>query len=257
MTLLRTLTYWARGQFARARLRVTDGPRRGRVFPLTRRLTTLGTTGADICLPDTPKGITVEALPAHGRYRLRAAAGVRVNESLVLGEVWLSPGDRIQIGPHTLRFETVASSPSHPAKRRASAALLPALRSGEPPRFVGQELSSPAPSPAPPPAAEYRAEGGAVGTRLLCLSGPYTGQSFPLSHAPATIGRASTATISLPADPSLSRSHAEITYLSGRHLLSEAGSINGTTVNGGPLTEPLPLVPGDVIALGDTTLRYE
>ena len=256
MSLLRTLTHWTRGHFARARLRVTDGPRRGRVFPLTRRLTTVGIVGADICLPEVPKGITLESLPALGRYRLRAtaAASVRVNDSPVLGEIWLSPGDVIQIGSHTLRFESL--SPLRPAKHRVAPPAAPP-RSDAPPRFVGQELSVPTPSPLLPAAPDYQPDGGAVGTRLVCLSGPYTGQSFPLSHAPATIGRASTATISLPADPSLSRTHAEISYVSGRHLLSDAGSVNGTAVNDEPLTEPLPLVPGDVIALGDTTLRYE
>lgn len=256
MSLLRTLTLWARGHFARARLRVLDGPRRGRVFPLTRRLTTLG-QGGDIPLPDTPKGVTVEALPIHGRHRLRASAsaGVRVNDAAVQGEVWLSAGDRLQIGPHTLRFETVSSPAPPPPKRPAPPVYTP--RPGDPPRFVGQELSAPAPASALPAAPDYQPEGASVGTRLVCLSGPYRGQSFPLSHAPATIGRASTVTISLPADLSLSRTHAEIAYVGGRHLLSDSGSVNGTVVNDAPLTEPLPLIPGDVIALGDTTLRYE
>ncbi len=257
MSLLRTLTLWARGHFARARLRVIDGPRRGRVFPLTRRLTTLG-QGGDIPLPDTPKGVTLEALPAHGRYRLRASAsaGVRVNDTAVQGEVWLSAGDRLQIGPHTLRFETLTPPP--PRQRTApSAAPRQTTLPDAPPRFVGQELFIPAPAPTPPAAPVFQPDGGRVGTRLICLSGPYRGQSFSLSHAPATIGRVSTATISLPADLSLSRTHAEIAYVGGRHLLSDGSSVNGTAVNDAPLTEPLPLVPGDVIALGDTTLRYE
>lgn len=256
MSLLRTLIHWTQGHFARARLRLMDGPHRGRVFPLTRRLTTLGPAG-DVFLPETPKGVIVEALPAHGRYRLRAAsaAGVRVNDSAVLGEVWLSPGDRIQIGSHTLRFETLSSPAAPPLKRPAPP--LQAPRSDEPPRFVGQELSAPVPSAALSPMADYAPAAGAVGTRLICLAGPYTGQSFPLSHAPTTVGRVSTAAISLPADLSLSRTHAEITYVSGRHLLSDTGSVNGTAVNDEPLTDPLPLVPGDVITLGDTTLRYE
>ena len=256
MSLIGSVTLWARGQFARAHLRLMDGSHRGPVFPLTQRLTTLG-AGGDIRLPDTPKGVIVESLPTHGRYRLRAAsaAGVRVNDTAVEGEVWLSPGDRIQIGSHTLRFETQSSPASH---RAALAAAPPqAPRSGEPPRFVGQELSAPAPPAALLPAPDYLPDGGRVGTRLVCLSGPYTGQSFPLSHAPTAIGRVSTAAISLPADLSLSRTHAEIIYIGGRHLLSDSGSVNGTAVNDEPLTDPLPLVPGDVIALGDTTLRYE
>lgn len=255
MSLLRTLTHWTRGYFARARLHSIDGPHRGRVFPLTRRLTTLGKAG-DIPLADTPRGVVVESLPTLGRCRLRASAsaGVRVNDIPVQGEVWLSPGDRLQIGPHTLRFET-RTPPPRPAAPPAAPRQAPLPDA--PPRFVGQELSAPAPASPLPAAPVYQPDGGRVGTRLICLSGPYRGQSFSLSHAPATIGRASSATISLPADLSLSRTHAEITYAGGRHRLSDGGSVNGTAVNDAPLTGPLPLVPGDVIALGDTTLRYE
>jgi pSer/pThr/pTyr-binding forkhead associated (FHA) protein len=151
---------------------------------------------------------------------------------------------------------------------------------GASPRYVGQELSGASAVPARPPLTtpdEIVAQMGAapvsdatvlspgmggagmggVGTRLVCIQGPYTGQSFPLSHAPATIGRAPEQTIPLPADTSISRLHARITYADGRHLLADGGSSNGTFVNGSRVADARPLSTGDTIVLGDTALRYE
>ena len=96
-----------------------------------------------------------------------------------------------------------------------------------------------------------------LGSRLVSTLGPYTGQSFPLSHAPMTLGRAPDCDISLAADTSVSRSHARIVYESSRHVLSDDGSSNGTSVNGAHLSAPHLLNSGDIIQMGETALRYE
>jgi len=213
-----------------------------------------------------------------------------VNGQPVAGELWLADGDTIQLGRRTLLFHEKATrraSPPAPnnagargevAAGRPTPPLLGA--GGASPRYVGQELSGASAVPARPPlttpdeiVAQMAAApvsdatvfspgmGGAgmggVGTRLVCIQGPYTGQSFPLSHAPATIGRAPEQTIPLPADTSISRLHARITYAEGRHLLADGGSSNGTFVNGSRVAEARPLSSGDTIVLGDTALRYE
>ncbi len=98
---------------------------------------------------------------------------------------------------------------------------------------------------------------GGVGTRLVCTQGPYAGQSFPLTHAPTTIGRAPDRDISLSADTSVSRAHARIAYQNSRHVISDDGSSNGTIVNGSRLASSQHLSPGDIIQLGDTALRYD
>ena len=111
------------------------------------------------------------------------------------------------------------------------------------------------------PAAETTVQSlsgfGGAGTRLVAVQGPYTGQSFPLSHAPVVIGRAAERDIPLPADTSVSRSHARITYADGRHFIADEGSSNGTFVNGGRISDPRPLSSGDTITLADTAFRYE
>ena len=72
-----------------------------------------------------------------------------------------------------------------------------------------------------------------------------------------TIGRAPDRTVPLPADTTISRTHARVTYAEGRHWVADDGSSNGTFVNGGRVTDPRPLSSGDTIVLGDTALRYE
>jgi len=242
-----------------------------------------------------PTHIAIESLAAQNRHRLRfvGEGGKRgttyapplVNGQPVANEMWLADGDTIQLGRRTLLF--------HEKATRRSAADASPIPAGAPagqaapaaPRYVGQELSGATAVPSRPPlttpddiVAQMGAApvsdatvlspsinstgiGGAgmggAGTRLVCVQGPYAGQSFPLSHAPATIGRAPEQTIPLPADTSISRLHARITYADGRHLLADGGSSNGTFVNGSRVADARPLSSGDTIVIGDTALRYE
>ena len=99
--------------------------------------------------------------------------------------------------------------------------------------------------------------GGGLGTRLVGTAGPYAGQSFPLSHATLTLGRATDCDIPLPADTLVSRRQAEISYADGRHRLRDLGSSNGTWINGQRLAGMHTLAAGDLIQIGDTGFRYE
>jgi len=213
-----------------------------------------------------------------------------VNGQPVANEMWLADGDTIQIGRRTLLFHEKAtrrSGASAPATK-----VGPSAPPGTP-RYVGQELSGASAVPARPPLTTpddivaqmgsapisdttifspgmgsmssptqtrptMSSPGmGGAGTRLVCVQGPYAGQSFPLSHALATIGRAPEQSIPLPADTSISRAHARISYADGRHLLADGGSSNGTYINGSRVADARPLSSGDTIVLGDTALRYE
>jgi pSer/pThr/pTyr-binding forkhead associated (FHA) protein len=98
---------------------------------------------------------------------------------------------------------------------------------------------------------------GGSGSRLTAIAGPYAGQSFPLAHLPVTIGRAKDRDVALPADTSVSRTHARIVYEGGLHQIADDGSSNGTLVNNMRLSSQRPLRSGDVIQLGETQLRYE
>lgn len=58
------------------------------------------------------------------------------------------------------------------------------------------------------------------------------------------------------ADASVSRRHAEIRLVNGRHLLLDLASSNGTWVNGEPVLQHR-LGDGDVVQLGDQKLTYQ
>ena len=79
---------------------------------------------------------------------------------------------------------------------------------------------------------------------------------LPASHVSfepqtITLGRAEDCTIPIR-DRFLSRHHAEIVWEGEKWLIRDRGSVNGTLLNGERLLEPVPLRPGDRIALGDT-----
>ncbi len=272
-------------------IRVVLGRNEGKEYLIAKPVTTIGRSEmADISLFGDPSiapiHAAIESLPAQNRHRLRAVmeagkrgaefAPPRVNGQPVAGEQWLADGDTIQIGKRTLLFQEKATRKgAAPASRTVSA---PASPRPPVPRFVGEELTLPTASEAArraslttpadvldqmgsAPAAEATMQSmpgfGGVGTRLVAVQGPYTGQSFPLSHAPVVIGRAAERDIALPADTSVSRSHARITYADGRHFIADDGSSNGTFVNGQRVSDPRLLSSGDTIQLADTTFRYE
>jgi hypothetical protein len=82
------------------------------------------------------------------------------------------------------------------------------------------------------------------------------GQTFELSPL-STIGRLADATVRLN-DEHVSARHAEITRAAnGSWLLRDAGSTNGTQLNGRQVTGDVPVSPGDLISLGTVTLRLE
>lgn len=71
-----------------------------------------------------------------------------------------------------------------------------------------------------------------------------------------TLGRAVECTVPIR-DRYLSRRHAEIVFASNEWLVRDCGSVNGTSLNGARIVAPVPLRPGDRIALGDSEVIFE
>jgi sigma-B regulation protein RsbU (phosphoserine phosphatase) len=71
-----------------------------------------------------------------------------------------------------------------------------------------------------------------------------------------SLGRATECTIPIK-DRYLSRRHAEIVFEADQWLVRDCGSVNGTMLNGSRLAAPVPLRPGDRIALGDSEVVFE
>jgi hypothetical protein len=81
----------------------------------------------------------------------------------------------------------------------------------------------------------------------------HTGQAFPLTQAPVTIGRQAGNTIIL-SDPQVSRHHATVSWQGGTYVVQDMGSANGTRVNDQRIAGPQQLHHGDVLRLGNTVI---
>jgi len=77
-----------------------------------------------------------------------------------------------------------------------------------------------------------------------------------LAETDITIGRAATNDVVL-SDAKASRAHAQLVYSDAQWTLVDLGSANGTRLNGQPVLDRVPLQPGDVIAVGDSTLLFD
>jgi pSer/pThr/pTyr-binding forkhead associated (FHA) protein len=78
-------------------------------------------------------------------------------------------------------------------------------------------------------------------------------REVPLDGRPLTVGRAADADV-VVADPLVSRHHARLAPRSGRLVLVDLGSTNGTLVNGQRVRESV-VGPGDRVQLGGTRLE--
>ena len=77
-----------------------------------------------------------------------------------------------------------------------------------------------------------------------------------LSNRPLSLGRSDEADYQLPTKLA-SRIHAQVFPRERGWWVEDLGSSNGTVVNGNKIGKPMPLVPGDIITLGDVELKFE
>ncbi len=90
---------------------------------------------------------------------------------------------------------------------------------------------------------------------LEITTGPGKGRVFPLStHSATSMGRARANDVALE-DEAISAQHMRIRPEDGRFVLHDLGSTNGTRVNERRITTHA-LTDGDVIRVGDTSLRF-
>lgn len=82
-----------------------------------------------------------------------------------------------------------------------------------------------------------------------------TGTRFDLFGG-ATLGRSGDADVSFD-DRYASGLHARVYPRGGRYFAEDMNSTNGTLLNGGPITAEAELADGDLIAIGDTSFRFE
>jgi hypothetical protein len=95
--------------------------------------------------------------------------------------------------------------------------------------------------------------------RLVVASSPALeeGDVFPIDSAPVSVGRAASNDIGIAGDEYASARHARFEPRRDGVYVEDVGSTNGTYVNGIRVTREQRLVPGDVIRIGETDLRFE
>jgi len=92
---------------------------------------------------------------------------------------------------------------------------------------------------------------------LVAVGGPLAGRSFSVNGSRTTIGRDPESNVPLPEDDRFaSRRHCSIIYREGRFVLTDE-SLNGTLVNGRPVTGAVGLRHGDLIHAGLNEFRFE
>ena len=92
--------------------------------------------------------------------------------------------------------------------------------------------------------------------KLTLILPDHPEQEYDLAKSSITIGRAMTNDIIL-GEGRVSRSHARIDCGAAGCKLSDLGSSNGTRLNGSPIRTQVPLQPGDLIEIGNSTLRFD
>ena len=95
--------------------------------------------------------------------------------------------------------------------------------------------------------------------RLVVLTSPTLepGSVYVLDSTALTVGRGAQNELTLEHDDFASARHARFEPRRDGVWVSDAGSTNGTFVNGARLSKPRRLAPGDVVRVGSTDLRYD
>ena len=88
-------------------------------------------------------------------------------------------------------------------------------------------------------------------SRLIVRRGKSPQSEYALSEQAVIMGREAINDIMLQ-ELEISRRHASITFVDGRHIIEDLDSTNGTFVNGRRISTPITLRDGDLIDLGDT-----
>jgi len=91
--------------------------------------------------------------------------------------------------------------------------------------------------------------------KLVVVGGDIDASSFEI-RLPAVIGRAKNVTLSLT-QPLISRRHCELYEKSGRLVVRDLGSLNGTFVNNEQIASEHIVEPDQLLTIGTVTLRAQ
>ena len=235
----------------------------------TARACTIVVTGEGVrsrhaMLYRSPVGIAVRALAPD--------AVVLVNGTRVGGEPQVvRHGDRIMIGRQELLVvdpepAEVGAPAGASGSARASSAAVEAASMMVAPSGATYRLADtmhglpvaawPSGAGAANPAATPAAVAPPALASFLVRAGEQKGHRLAVRRPSATIGRAEYNDVVVK-DPSVSAEHARLRRRDGLWLVIDAGSTNGTYVDGELAAEETPLVAGASVRVGEVTLLFE
>ncbi|HEV2237058.1 MAG TPA: FHA domain-containing protein, partial [Ktedonobacterales bacterium] len=212
-----------------------------RTLALTRQTTILGReSDCDIVVPDDRASrYHAELRWDHGVASLvdrGSTNGTRVNGQRVIGQALLRDGDVLAIGAHHYRFQLVQVEPSEPTDLLGESG---GLATSKVPGVAGASGSRPSrTSP----------------IIVVAETGAARGRHWELRGQISVIGRGSEYAVNLP-DTSVSRPHAQLIWQGNDVYAQDLDSANGTRLNGTPLAAPARLREGDLLRVGEVTLR--
>lgn len=139
-----------------------------------------------------------------------------------------------------------------PTPQQARASSRPVAPPMDPTAVAARPPGAPAgASGKPPKPAKVKGRRG-VPTKLVVLQPRVRkGSAYPIGTE-LTLGRAPTCSIGLPDDTFASQLHAHVFVREGGVWVEDLGSTNGTFVNGGRVTSPVPFTQGDRLQVGNT-----
>lgn len=97
---------------------------------------------------------------------------------------------------------------------------------------------------------------GTQASTLTVLTGADAGAVLPLAFEQILIGRSEDCELQIR-DPGVSRRHARLVMRGSKTLIEDLRGHNGTFVNGVRIRRRATLLPGDVVEMGKTLLRYD
>ncbi|MCB0825644.1 MAG: FHA domain-containing protein [Armatimonadetes bacterium] len=195
--------------------------------------------------------------------------GVGINGQKVGQVTPLNPGDTINIAGFQLQFLMKQGAAQRAHEARAKGVMVGGSGMGQPINPVQQgamhqqpaqpmqqpmQPQQPVTSSNPTMAVSPQPQAQPAGRTLVCVSGPLTGQRFPVSGA-LEIGR-ELPTIPVAFDSQVSRRHARISQTPTGVQVDDLGSTNGTFVNGQRITNAA-ANPGDTVQIGTSTFQVE
>ncbi|MPV37091.1 FHA domain-containing protein FhaB/FipA [Georgenia subflava] len=91
-------------------------------------------------------------------------------------------------------------------------------------------------------------------TRLVVTQGPLTGTTIPLGPSTILVGRSPGCSLVLDDDYSSNR-HARFFPKDGTWWIEDLGSTNGTVVAGERISQPVQVLPGTPVRIGQTLIE--